>query len=93
MNPATEHPHLGRLQWRCRRGMLENDLLLARFFALHGAALDASQADALMALMELADNDLLDLFLRRQELDGELDQPAVHAVLALIRKVAPAPNH
>ena len=73
--------------------MLENDLMLARFFDQHGATLTESQADALMALMDLADNDLLDLFLRRGEPVDELDQPAVREVLELIRGAAPGPKH
>lgn len=81
---------LGRLQWRCRRGLLENDLFVERFFARHGAALTQRQAVALEALMTLADNDLLDLLLRRTEPSGELDLPDVHALLALMRTPVPA---
>ena len=79
---------LGKLQWRCRRGMLENDLLIERFFARHKDRLTRSQADALMLLMDLSDNDLLDLLLaRKQPADhsAELDTPAVHQVLSLLR--------
>ena len=50
---------LNRLRWRCRRGMLENDLFIERFFERHGASLTDGQARGLLALMELADNDLL----------------------------------
>ncbi len=82
---------LGRLQWRCRRGLLENDLFVERFFARHGSALTQRQALALEALMALADNDLLDLFLRRTEPSDELDRPDVHALLALIRAPLPSP--
>jgi antitoxin CptB len=84
---------LGRLRWRCRRGMLENDLLIERFFARHERNLTRPQADALMQLMDLSDNDLLDLLLRRKdpESGGPLDTPGVHGVLALMR--APLPPH
>ncbi len=27
---------VGKLRWRCRRGLLENDLFIERFFARHG---------------------------------------------------------
>jgi antitoxin CptB len=77
---------LGRLKWRCRRGLLENDLLLERFFARHGDALTSSQAIALEALVALPDNDLLDLLLARQEPHGDLDRPAVRDLLALLRR-------
>lgn len=59
---------LGRLKWRCRRGLLENDLILERFFRRHGAGLTAKQGAALGDLMELSDNDLLDLSLSRKTL-------------------------
>ena len=76
---------LNRLKWRCRRGLLENDLFIERFFQTHAQHLTPALADGLTALTELADNDLLDLFLSRSEPEGALDQPAVHSVLSLIR--------
>ena len=36
--------------------------------------------------MNLADNDLMDLFLRRTEPQGDLDTPEVTAVLEMVRK-------
>jgi antitoxin CptB len=77
-----------RLKWRCRRGLLENDLFIERFFARHEETLTQRQADGLIALMDLADNDLLDLLLRRKEPSGALDLPEVHAVLAQLRQRA-----
>ena len=62
---------LSKLKWRCRRGLLENDLLIERFFSCHEATLSHWQARGLNDLMELSDNDLLDLLLRRSE-PGEL---------------------
>jgi antitoxin CptB len=76
---------LNRLKWRCRRGMLENDLFIERFFRRHEATLSASQASGLQALMALADNDLLDLLLARREPDSELDCADVRLVLAQMR--------
>ena len=76
---------LNKLKWRCRRGLLENDLFIERFFARHGSALDAAQAGALHRLMDLPDNDLLDLLLARREPEGELDRADVRAILALLR--------
>ena len=52
---------LRRLRWRCRRGLLENDLILGRFLDRHGDALDADQLIALNTLLDLDDNDLWDL--------------------------------
>ena len=76
---------LNKLKWRCRRGMLENDLFVERFFRRHEATITASQASGLQALMELADNDLLDLLLARREPDTELDSTDVRLVLAQMR--------
>lgn len=76
---------LARLRWRCRRGLLENDLFIERFFARHGDTLTVRQARGLAALMDLADNDLLDLLLRRREPEGALATPEVLEVLALLR--------
>lgn len=87
---APLDPHeIGRLRWRCRRGLLENDLFIERFFARHGHALTRHQARGLAALMDLADNDLLDLLLRRREPEGALATPEVLEVLALLRTPEP----
>ena len=58
---------LSKLKWRCRRGLLENDLLIEKFFAKYDSNLTVGQAKGMNDLMELSDNDLLDLLLRRKE--------------------------
>ena len=85
MQAAIDDRALSRLRWRCRRGLLENDLLIERFFASHGNAITPSQAEGLEVLMELADNDLLDLLLRRTE-PVDLDHAGALEVLALLRR-------
>jgi antitoxin CptB len=65
---------LSKLKWRCRRGLLENDIFIDRFFKRYELVLTVKQAQALSALMELSDNDLLDLHLARKTLaQVELD--------------------
>ena len=76
---------LNRLKWRCRRGLLENDLFIERFFRRHEGTLTETQAQGLQALVDLADNDLLDLLLARREPAGELDRAEVREVLTLLR--------
>ena len=79
MHPPDElldERSLSKLRWRCRRGLLENDLLIEKFFARHEATLTVSQAKGLSDLMELSDNDLLDLLLKRRE-PGQL--PEAHS--------------
>ena len=80
---------LSRLKWGCRRGLLENDLFIERFFAEHEDTLSIGQARGLQSLMDLPDNDLLDLLLRRSELPTRLDRPEVRDVLDLMRRPAP----
>ena len=90
-NPGTEgqarvsDSELSRLKWRCRRGMLENDLFIERFFRAHEQSLTVRHADGLQVLMDLADNDLLDLLLARREPEGELARPEVTEVLGMLR--------
>ena len=79
---------VNQIRWRCRRGLLENDLFIERFFARHAQSLTNRQARGLMALMDLADNDLLDLLLRRREPEGEQATEEVMEVLAMLRTPA-----
>ena len=58
---------LNRLRWRCRRGMLENDLILTRFLDLRGEGITDQEVVALDRLLELNDNELWDLLAGRQE--------------------------
>jgi antitoxin CptB len=50
-----------RMHWRCRRGMLELDLLFQDFTEHHLRRLDNAQIAALDALLDLPDNELWDL--------------------------------
>jgi antitoxin CptB len=76
---------LSKLKWRCRRGLLENDLFIERFFQRHEAHLTVRQAQGLNTLMDLSDNDLLDLLLRRRQPEGELATVDVNEVLQMLR--------
>ena len=73
------------LRWRSRRGLVENDLFIERFFATYGSRLTTSQARGISALMDLSDNDLLDLLLRRKEPEGELATDEIRSVLEQLR--------
>jgi antitoxin CptB len=83
---------LSKLRWRCRRGLLENDLFVERFFERHAASLTRRQAAALSELMELSDNDLLDLLLSRREPEGELDREDIAHVLGMLRSREASPG-
>ena len=78
---------LSKLRWRCRRGLLENDLLIQRFFESHATRLTVGQARGLHALMDLADNDLLDLLLWRKDPEAEIIKTTheISEVLGMLR--------
>ncbi len=82
---------LSKLRWRCRRGLLENDLFIERFFNRYASRLTVNQAQGLNVLMDLSDNDLLDLHLARKSLDEltasspNLDCAEAREVLAMLR--------
>jgi antitoxin CptB len=76
---------LSKLRWRCRRGLLENDLFIERFFNRHAADMTVGQARSMYALMELADNDLLDVFLGRPHTQAVAQQEDVKALLSLMQ--------
>src|SRR3954470_20772446 len=88
MDTAIDPTELNRLKWRCKRGLLENDLFIERFFIEQGDGLTTRHVAGLQPLMDLPDNDLLDLLLARREPDGALDTPEVNEVLALMRRPA-----
>ena len=58
---------LNRIRWRCRRGMLENDIVLARFLDARGPTLTEVEIAMLDRLLELTDNELWDLIAGRSE--------------------------
>ncbi len=93
METRLDDRSLSKLRWRCRRGLLENDLFIERFFRRHEETITTRQADGLTALMDLPDNDLLDLLLARREPQGEQDRPEIHEVLALLRAGASPSDH
>jgi antitoxin CptB len=59
--------NLERLKWKSRRGLLELDLVLERFWKESGARMTGGEAAALERLLAVPDNDLLDLVMARAE--------------------------
>ncbi len=74
-----ENAYIARMRWRCRRGLLELDIVLGRFVE-HYAALDAAQRVVFDELLELPDNTLWDM------ISGKTDavQDDQRALLAII---------
>jgi antitoxin CptB len=83
---------LSKLRWRCRRGLLENDLFIERFFERFEETLTLGQSQALGQLMELGDNDLLDLLLKRRTLQDEMNTSEVRQVLEMLRTRGASPD-
>ena len=75
-----------RLRWRARRGLLENDIIMDRFFHRWSEGLHAADHLGLALLLDLTDNYLMDLLLARQEPEGHLDTPEVRGVLQKLRE-------
>jgi succinate dehydrogenase flavin-adding protein (antitoxin of CptAB toxin-antitoxin module) len=78
--PITE-VELRRLRWRCRRGLLENDLVLERFLDRQAAKLDGAGLDAFNRLLDLPDPVLWDLVSGRRE----CDDPQLSDIVARVR--------
>jgi antitoxin CptB len=78
---------LSLLRWRARRGLLENDLIIERFFERYHNHLEDKDIEPLNRLLDLSDNDLMDLLLRRKEPEGDLAEEGVHRILAMLRPV------
>jgi antitoxin CptB len=57
-----------RLKWKSRRGLLELDIVLERFWKRAGSEMNEKEAAALDRLLTLPDNDLLDLVMGRAEI-------------------------
>ncbi len=82
--PATgmDSTELDRMRWRCRRGMLENDLILARFLDARGDAMTKAEAAQLTQLLDLGDGELWDLLSGRAEPADATIAPLVEALRA-----------
>ncbi len=57
---------LERVRWRCRRGLLELDIVLGRFVDQRYAALDTAQQAAFDALLDIPDSVLWDMITGRE---------------------------
>ncbi|MDH5423838.1 MAG: succinate dehydrogenase assembly factor 2 [Gammaproteobacteria bacterium] len=65
----------GALRWRCRRGMLELDLMLQSFVDNEVAALTSTELEVFDRLLDYPDQLLLELFLdQTQSSDKDISQ-------------------
>jgi len=80
---AITSRELSRLRWRCRRGLLENDLILARFLDLRGNAISEPELSGLDRLLDLSDNELWDLLSGRLEPEDAAMRPLLETLRAI----------
>ncbi|MGV0982399.1 MAG: succinate dehydrogenase assembly factor 2 [Polynucleobacter sp.] len=87
---TLSNAELYRLKSDARRGLLENDLILQRFFVRYGAQLNAEDGKVLTQLLALEDNDLMDLLIGRKDsvpaLEKESQEAAFKVVLQRLRQ-------
>ena len=76
-----DETRLRRIRWRCRRGMLENDLILARFLDAGTDALTEDDVANLDRLLHMTDEALWSV------LSGQADvaEPALARFVARLR--------
>ncbi len=73
---------LARARWRCRRGLQELDIILARFMDQYYAGLSEEELLQFETLLSMSDNDLWDCIVNKKVLEDESAQ----LVLRLLQK-------
>jgi antitoxin CptB len=71
-----------RVRWRCRRGMLELDIVLQRFVDRSYAQLDDAEKHAFDVLLDMPDTELWDMIAGKRQSEAAEQQ----AVLEQLRQ-------
>ncbi len=71
-----------RARWRCRRGLLELDIILQRFMDLHYTQLNEAELQQFETLLSLSDNDLWDMIAAKEPVADQ----GLESVLHLLQK-------
>ena len=71
-----------RTRWRCRRGMLELDVILQRFIDKYYGQLNEEELRQFEVLLDLPDNDLWDMITLKKAEDKD-----IQSALQLLRTV------
>lgn len=69
---------LERARWRCRRGLLELDIILQRFMDEHYMQLNEAELQQFETLLSLSDNDLWDMITARKTATDKGLEPVLH---------------
>ena len=73
---VSDEVRRARLRWRAKRGLLENDIFMTRFFDAYETRLTDDEVYGLDMLLDLPDDELFGLIMQRKEL-SDVD-PAEH---------------
>jgi antitoxin CptB len=82
---AMSELELRRLSWRCRRGMLELDIVLQRFAEHQLKTLDIAELSAFDVLLDYPDNEFLDVVTNKLCIDPALSTPAMQRLISKLR--------
>jgi len=64
---------LERARWRCRRGLLELDIVLLRFMDKYYTKLNEAELQQFEELLSMSDNELWDLIVEKKKIeDGKV---------------------
>lgn len=66
MDDFIKNQEIARLRWRCRRGMLELDLMLQGFLERVYPGMEQAERECFARLLELPDQVLLEYLLRQE---------------------------
>ena len=75
---------LERVRWRCRRGLLELDIVLGRFIEQHYVNLDKAQQAAFDLLLDMPDPTLWDMITNTQPSPLQSERCAVLGLLQAV---------
>jgi antitoxin CptB len=68
--PQIESQELGKLLWRCRRGMKELDILLTRYVEEQFCGAPVAHQEAFRTLLDAPDSEIYAYFLRQHRPPG-----------------------
>ena len=67
-----------RARWRCRRGLLELDIVLQRFMDMHYTQLNTAELQQFEILLSLSDSDLWDIIAEKNTVTDKNLEPVLH---------------
>ena len=81
---AIKEAEQRRLTWRCRRGMLELDIVLQRFMAQHFYTLTIDELAEFDVLLAMPDNDFWNLLVNKET---SIEDPETKKVILKIQSM------